>query len=222
MKKTSHRHSSRRRTCICAVRAAGSAFEKEYEAVSDYVPTVQASPYTGDKVTVRDFGSLKQAISEFVLRGETTGKIVFDTAYDGDATEDLASACWQIRTQNALCAYCVENMAYELNKIVTYYEATVYITYAESRAAVSDIVSLPYSSGITDVIRAAFADFEERLVCAHQRQLLYGGRHGGACPLGVYILSAEPAEEAERLCESLHRNRHAAPVRDNAGLRCRQ
>lgn len=120
-----------------ALCGCGSAFEKEYEAVSDYVPTVQASPYTGDKVAVRSFGSLKQAISEFVLRGETTGKIVFDTAYDGDATEDLASACWQIRTQNALCAYCVENMAYELNKIVTYYEATVYITYAESRAAVS-------------------------------------------------------------------------------------
>lgn len=147
-----------------ALCGCGSAFEKEYEAVSDYVPTVQASPYTGDKVTVRSFGSLKQAISEFVLRGETTGKIVFDTAYDGDATEDLASACWQIRTQNALSAYCVENMAYELNKIVTYYEATVHITYAESRAAVSDIVSLPYSSGLTDVIRAAFADFEERLV----------------------------------------------------------
>ena len=56
--------------------------------MSDDAPTVQASPYTGDKVTVRSFGSLKQAISEFVLRGETTGKIVFDTAYDGDATED--------------------------------------------------------------------------------------------------------------------------------------
>ena len=147
-----------------ALCGCGSAFEKEYEVVSDYVPTAQANPYTGDKVTVRSFGSLKQAISEFVLRGETAGKIVFDAAYDGDATEDLASACWQIRTQNALCAYCVENMAYELNKIVTYYEATVYITYAESRAAVSDIVSLPYSSGITDIIRAAFAGFEERLV----------------------------------------------------------
>ena len=57
-----------------ALCGCGSAFEKEYEAVSDYVPTVQASPYTGDKVTVRSFGSLKQAISEFVLRGETTGK----------------------------------------------------------------------------------------------------------------------------------------------------
>ena len=54
-----------------ALCGCGSAFEKEYEAVSDYVPTVQASPYTGDKVTVRSFGSLKQAISEFVLRGET-------------------------------------------------------------------------------------------------------------------------------------------------------
>ena len=30
-----------------ALCGCGSAFEKEYEAVSDYVPTVQASPYTG-------------------------------------------------------------------------------------------------------------------------------------------------------------------------------
>ena len=75
-----------------ALCGCGSAFEKEYEVVSDYVPTAQANPYTGDKVTVRSFGSLKQAISEFVLRGETAGKIVFDAAYDGDATEDLASA----------------------------------------------------------------------------------------------------------------------------------
>lgn len=55
-------------------------------------------------------------------------------------------------------------MAYELNKIVTYYEATVHITYARAAPPVSDIVSLPLSSGLTDVIRAAFADFEERLV----------------------------------------------------------
>ena len=72
-----------------ALCGCGSAFEKEYEAVSDYVPTVQASPYTGDKVTVRSFGSLKQAISEFVLRGETTGKIVFDTAYDRGSGQRL-------------------------------------------------------------------------------------------------------------------------------------
>lgn len=61
-----------------ALCGCGSAFEKEYEVVSDYVPTAQANPYTGDKVTVRSFGSLKQAISEFVLRGETAGKIVFE------------------------------------------------------------------------------------------------------------------------------------------------
>ena len=55
-----------------ALCGCGSAFEKEYEAVSDYVPTVQASPYTGDKVTVRSFGSLKQAISE-LRRGRDRG-----------------------------------------------------------------------------------------------------------------------------------------------------
>lgn len=142
----------------------GSVFEKEYEVVSDYVPAAQPSPDGEDRVVVRSFPALKLAMSELVMRGETEGKIAFDSAYDGDATEDLASACWQIRTQNALCAYCVENMAYELNKIVTHYEATVYITYAASRAAVTDIISMPYSSGVSDIIREAFAGFKSPIV----------------------------------------------------------
>lgn len=142
----------------------GSVFEKEYEVVSDYVPAVQTSPDDGDRIVVKSYQALKQAISELVLHGETDGKIAFDAAYDGDLTEDLASACWEVRTQNALCAYCVENMAYELNKIVTYYEASVYITYAASRAAVADIISLPYSSGTADAVLSAFSSFKTRVV----------------------------------------------------------
>lgn len=161
----------KRLTAICLTAAlalslcgCGGVYEKTYEVVSDYVPAAQTSPDDDERVVVKSYQALKLEISELVSRGVSEGKIAFDVAYEGDMTEDLASACWEVRTQNALCAYCVENMAYDVNKIVTHYEASVYITYAESRAAVEDIICLPYSSGAAEIILSALTAFKPRLV----------------------------------------------------------
>ena len=103
-----------------ALCGCGSVFDKEYVQIEDYVSAVQENDQSGERVTVHNFSGLKQAIRTLVSNGEREGSIVFDAAYDGDTTEDMASACWQVRTQDALCAYCVDNIAYDLSKIVTY------------------------------------------------------------------------------------------------------
>ena len=46
-----------------------------------------------DKINVRNFSGLKQAILRFAYAGETEGRILFDSSYDGDPLEDMASAC---------------------------------------------------------------------------------------------------------------------------------
>ncbi len=131
-------------------------FDKEYVSVSNYVPAVQDDNEDGDRITVKNFSELKQAIVDLVTAGETENTIVFDPAYEGDTTEDMASACWQVRTRDALCAYCVENIAYELTKIVTYYESNIFISYSTAVQSVADIVKMQYSTGLEDVIRTAF------------------------------------------------------------------
>ena len=108
-----------------------SAFAKEYVSVQDYTPNTQEQSTPDGKVLVRSPPGLRQAILNMAYAGQTEGSIVFDAAYEGDTTEDMASACWAVRTQDALCAYCVENIAYELNKIVTIHEASVYISYSD-------------------------------------------------------------------------------------------
>ncbi|MBP3538373.1 MAG: transglutaminase domain-containing protein [Oscillospiraceae bacterium] len=150
----------------------GGIFDKEYVQIEDYHPTVQENSDTGERVTVRNFSALKQAIRSMVTNGETEGNIIFDAAYDGDTTEDMASACWQVRTQDALCAYCVNNIAYELSKIVTYYEAKVIISYASTGVAAEDIVKIPYSTGLERLIETALEESDTQLVVLINRSSL--------------------------------------------------
>ena len=133
----------------------GSVFDKEYVAIDDYVPTVQDPAQSGERVTVRNFTALKQAIRTLVSNGETEGSIVFDAAYDGDTTEDMASACWQVRTQDALCAYCVSNIAYDT-----------------SGEEAESIIKLPYSTGLERLIESAFEQGQTKLVVLINRSAL--------------------------------------------------
>lgn len=139
-------------------------FNKEYLSVKDYVPPAQENYNSKDKINVRNFSGLRQALLRFAYAGESQGRIVFDASYDGDPLEDLASACWQVRTQDALCAYCVENIAYELTKIVTTNEATVYYSYSNFCESADNIVHLPYSYGVESTLLETLENRDRKLV----------------------------------------------------------
>lgn len=146
----------------------GSIFDKEYVAVYDYTPPT-AEPGDDDKINVSDFEGLKQAILELVSAGQSEGTIRFDPGYKGESIEDMASACWQIRSQNALCAYCVDNIAYELKKIVNYTEADVYISYASGGRKAEDVVKLEFSTDIKDHIKEAYSEGKTKLAVLVER-----------------------------------------------------
>ena len=148
---------------VCCLCGCGSVFDKEYVVVSDYVPPVQDSTSREDKITVRNLNELKTALLGLVSSGESEGAILFDAAYDGDATADMASACWQVRTQDALCAYCVDNIAYDLAKIVTHYEANISISYSAAAVNAASIRQMQYSTGIEDMIRTSMEEGNRRL-----------------------------------------------------------
>lgn len=153
---------------LCALMALGlcgcaGLFEKEYVFVEDYAPAPQPDDAEGEKLTVHDFSGLLQAMRDMVGSGQSGGTIVFDSAYDGDVAEDLSDACWQLRTQDALCAYCVVNIFYELNKIVAYHEAEINISYSDYGEKVENIARLPYSTGVDSLVRSAIASGRARL-----------------------------------------------------------
>lgn len=151
--------------CVPALLLSGCGlFDSEYLVVEDYAPTVQNESSPEDKIIVRNINSLKQAIRTIITEGDSEGKIFFDPAYDGDPVADMSKACWQVRTQDALCAYCVADISYELSKIVTYYEARLYIGYTDYVESAGSIVNLPFSTGIENVIRQTLSDGSTKVV----------------------------------------------------------
>ena len=149
--------------CALMLSACGSIFEKEYVSVSEYVPPTQTESDSGDRVTVRNMMELKKAIIDMVYSGSEGGSIFFDPNYEGNAPEDMESACWQVRTQDALCVYCVRDLSYEIDKIVNYYESKLTIDYTSYAAELSSIIHLPYSVGLREILSSSMEENKKQL-----------------------------------------------------------
>ncbi|MBQ7896677.1 MAG: transglutaminase domain-containing protein [Oscillospiraceae bacterium] len=140
-----------------------SMYDREYVHISEYSSPEQSSSGSDGKLTVRNFNALKQAILNIVYSESGEGKISFDSSYEGDAVEDMASACWQVRTQDAMCAYCVENIAYEMNKIVSHYEAELSVTYSNVIQETDGIIRMQYATGLDDTLTQAISQSRKKL-----------------------------------------------------------
>lgn len=149
----------------------GGMFDKEYSYVSEYSPSTPAANSQLDKVSAKTYSQMKKAILDSVLDGDSESTIVFDAAYEGDINADLASACWEIRTQDALCAYYVENISYEVQKIVTYHEATISVSYSDVMDSAQDVIQMQYSTGIEQVLRDAMDEGKTKIVVLISRSL---------------------------------------------------
>jgi uncharacterized protein YceK len=138
----------------------GSLFDKEYSSVTDY--SNSSSSTQDGKSTVRNYYGLKQAILQLVDDHQDSGVVTFGEY--GDISTDITNACWELRTQNALCAYCVGGISYDLNHIVSYEEATVYITYSKTPEEIKQVVKIPYSTGIRAHLETAISALQSKVV----------------------------------------------------------
>ena len=144
--------------CACA-----SIFDKQYYQVEDYVYPVSNDKIDG-KTKVKNLNELKDAITEIVDNGLTEGQIVFAEEYIGNITDDINNAVWQVRSQNALCAYCVDDISYELSKLISYYEVEFNVKYTDIGISFEDIHRLTYSTGLKDIIYTAINNLDKKIV----------------------------------------------------------
>lgn len=103
---------------------------------------------------------MKSVIISLISQHAFEGKLKF-TNYDGNIQSDVAQACSEISTDTALGSYAVEYMSFDLNKIVTYYEATIYITYRHSKLEIENIRYISGKSYIFDEIDSALENFKK-------------------------------------------------------------
>lgn len=140
-----------------------SIFDKEYIAITDYVDA-STPPQQEGTVQVENYLELKLAINKLVTAHEETGFLDF-SSYEGESiSDDLAAACSEVRSETALAAYVVDYISYDLDRLVSYYEAEVYIYYLHTQEEVDSIVSVSTVSGLHDAVGEALSQMSPGLV----------------------------------------------------------
>ena len=139
-----------------------SIFDKSYFSSSEYVSEPRET-YASGSVEVSSYLELTLAINNLVSEHEDSLTIHF-TAYEGDMQEDLAAACREVSTDTALGAYAVDYITYDLDRIVAYYEAEVYVYYKRSAEELDEIVSVNTADDLYNAICGMLEELDTRLV----------------------------------------------------------
>ncbi len=135
---------------LTALSGCNSMFKKEYLSVSEYKDETQ-NLSSSDTTQISTFTELKAAIIAMVSGHKAEGRLRF-TAYDGTIQDDLSRALLEAKNENALASFAVDYMSYDLSRIVTYYEAVVYITYKKTQSEIDDIRYITGKAELADAI----------------------------------------------------------------------
>lgn len=144
----------------------GRVYQADYYHESDYpLPgEKQESPSQSEKLTVKNYAELRQALLDMVYAGESERSIAFDSDYEGNSRADLEAACGTMHREDALWAYCVQNARYEVSRIVTHDEALLHVEYAASALPVSEVLQLNYAANLEKLLREAMESDARHLV----------------------------------------------------------
>ena len=146
-----------------------SLFDRSYSSREPYqAPAVQdAGEEPGEEEPAYDnisnLASLRRAVLRLVTDHVESAQLQF-TNYDGSISQDISTACWEVKSSTALGAFAVDYISYDLSRIVSYYQAEVNITYKRSASQVDALERTPSVSALTARLDRALRDGDTYLV----------------------------------------------------------
>lgn len=132
-----------------------SLFEKEYTSTRAYEdPDTTAGE---DTTEIHNYNALKRALNAMVASYRTEQMLIF-ADYDGIIADDLSKACWELRSNTALGAYCVRDIEYTTEQVVAYCEANVSVSYKRSREEVESLKTAQTRGALSECVAEALKD----------------------------------------------------------------
>lgn len=116
-----------------------------------------------DALTVDNYYGLKNAILSFVESGTEEG-VIRSYSYDGDIADDLETAAYEVTRVDPVGAYAVDYMTHDCNRIVSYYEIRISITFRRTAEDIAAIVRASGTAEAEDLIVQALEDGQQSLV----------------------------------------------------------
>jgi hypothetical protein len=147
---------------LCLLTGCTALLNREYLSVEPHEP-FSDSDSDSSALRVESYQGLVNAVLHLVSQGETHGVIGLYN-YTRDVESDLTAACLEIAKEDPLGAYAVDYIKHDFVRIVSYYEANVYITYRRTPEQIKNIVSVTGSSAIKGELRDTLAAFAPEAV----------------------------------------------------------
>ena len=116
-----------------------------------------------DLLVVQNYAELRRTVFNMVNTHETEVRMLF-SGYTGNVMSDIASVCNAVNTESAYGAYCVDYVTYDLTQIVSYYEATINISYRLSAEESADMEKANNLAEFGELFAQALTQEQEKLV----------------------------------------------------------
>ncbi len=158
---------------LCFVLAAAAAltmagcssiFDREYYVVEAYeAPAEPAEAEEDAAAAITNYASLRRAIVRLVSEHTESAQLQIQN-YDGNISQDISTACWEVKSSTALGAFAVDYISYDLKRIVSYYQAELHITYKRAAWQVDAIEKASNASALSAKITEALQQDETYVV----------------------------------------------------------
>ena len=126
--------------------AGCSMFASEYVYSEPYSAGEQPDG-AGAGAEIKTYYQLREALQSAVSSAKDGLTLRF-SGYTGSVSDDMAAACYEVRTSYPMGAYAVESVDYKLDRIVSYYTADVTFTYKRTAEEINAVVTL---NGLTEL-----------------------------------------------------------------------
>ncbi len=154
-------------TCLAAsmvlTTGCASLLEREYVVAYPHSDTPEVTG-SSEALRVESYQDMVNAILYLVVEREETGTLrLYD--YDMERAEmELTAACTEVSQEDALGAYTISFLQYDLANIVSYLEADITLTYRRTAQQVDEIQSVIGPIAIREVFGQGLSEFATEIV----------------------------------------------------------
>lgn len=174
---------------LLVMSGCSTLFDKTYYAAEPYEAATETADTEDAADSISSYAALRRAVSRLVAEHAESAELQFQN-YEGNISQDISTACWEVKSSTALGAFAVDYISYDLSRIVSYYQAKIYITYKRSAYQMEAIESMENMQAMAARLDAAL--------------------RAGETYLALEITAASVTAEAVR--ESVERAYYADPL----------
>jgi len=156
---------------LLAAPGCSPIIDGEYYVVTDHKDENGLGSADSDVIEVKTYQGIKTAILTFIKEGREQG-VIKVSGYDGDVSEAISKASLEIITGTAIGAYAVEYITHSYSRIVSYYEANVFINYRRPQEQVKNVMYLNYVSAVQGALGTALNTHRDYLVISISSELV--------------------------------------------------